>query len=191
MKKSFFIFLILSAILLCFFYYIVFLQCCAPQPTIENTSIAQTIQKAQSLTKKGKFKDAHQKIQELLKSHPKNSELLFAKAMIVFKAGDKQKAIEALKTILVLHPNHKNTHFTLAKIYFDQRRRGISEHHFKKTIALDKNDYFSFYHLGLLANLKNDFKMAQDFFEKSLKIKADFKPAIEALKSLKQKPTQN
>lgn len=115
----------------------------------------------------------HEKIIELLKPvlEVKQDDYLFyyliATAYIAL--NEHKKAIEPLKKAIELHPEHLQLQNNLANCYIALNKLDNAELVLKGARALDKDFAMTNYNLGVLYQIKGDYKEAFDYFNKAYK----------------------
>lgn len=118
-----------------------------------------------------------------LKINPKDIRSLNNLAIIAKNNGDIPKYIEYLNKAIEINPNDAEAYSQFGDYYRSKKDYQMAENYYKKAARLDSSFLYNHYNLGLLYLEINEKQKAQKCFEECLKIKEDFKPVIDALKS--------
>ena len=95
------------------------------------------------------------------------------------------KAKNVLEKAIIINPDYPPYYFHMAFLYNENKEYDKAISQLKKAISLDSNYPEAHYRLGLLFLTVGKTHEGKLELQKALKIKPDFKPAIEALKTLK------
>ena len=79
--------------------------------------------------------------------------------------GDYQKAIRQFKNVIDLKDDYAEPHYSLGKVYTENRKLDLSILHFKKALEIDKEHYRSLLGLAYSLIFKNNFTEAWEKYE--------------------------
>jgi tetratricopeptide (TPR) repeat protein len=83
-----------------------------------------------ALLQQERFDEARRIVEPLLKSDPKNTQLLFLTGLIAFGRGDTQRAIAIFREILIDHPDAERVRLELARAFFVAKDYGNAARQF-------------------------------------------------------------
>ncbi len=100
---------------------------------------------------------------------------------IFVKRAQYNKAIECYKKVTEQNSENASAFVKLANAYNAVGDRRTAFDRFAKAVELDRNDYKSYYEIGIIFNELNKKSDAQVVLDNALRIKPDFTPASELL----------
>ncbi len=103
---------------------------------IETTLLA----KAESLSKRGRLKQAAQTFQQLLDRNPKHVDALTGLGAIALKNGKRDHAYKFLSRALSLAPTSSTVHLSIGDFYSAIQDRESAAQHYQQAVQLDPTD---------------------------------------------------
>jgi len=104
----------------------------------------------------GKFEDAQDIFEELLKLDPENVDLLYNSGMCYTELGEPKKAIELLDKCIQFDPSFSNAHVAISYAHSKIGNLDQAKTHLLKAIELDPNNSYALKNLGGLLGKEGD-----------------------------------
>lgn len=139
-------------------------------------------QETRILQQMGRSDQAHQKLAELVESHPTNTHLRLQYARSLLKK-DLPAAQRQFETLLAEAPQDKDLLLTVALIEFEREEYTAAKTRFTELAGTDKHRSSAHYYLGHLALLEKDETTARRHFEQ-VGPGSDYLPALSQLTEL-------
>ncbi len=133
-----------------------------------------TLELARRLLSEKKFAPAFQASDELLKSDPKNIDLLTIHAESATKLGNIKQAIIDLQLALELQPENAELHNSLGFVYMTAGQLDQASEEFTTAIALDAKQAKAFNNRGMIKVAQQDFLMAVNDFNEALQVNENY-----------------
>ena len=137
-----------------------------------NDEIHQGIGSGDNPSSSNVTENARKKIEELKAAYEKNpSDTAKARdyANILTMAHQPDKAIEIYEKILKAGPKRSDIMLELTFLYFNKGDLDKAENYTKSMLAINPNNPYAVYNLGIIAHAKGNFDMAKKQFEETIK----------------------
>ncbi|MCB1160160.1 MAG: tetratricopeptide repeat protein [Leptospiraceae bacterium] len=134
-----------------------------------ESSIQNSIKKAQDLLQKENYTEANKAFSILCSEHP--GAACFNSLGITFLAlKDYPSAIKFFKKAIVIEPEHPYYHSNLAQAYFQKGDRVLAEQYYKKSYELDKEAVSILSSYGVFLLYQNEILPAKELFQKAIQL---------------------
>jgi tetratricopeptide (TPR) repeat protein len=104
----------------------------------------------------GRFSEAKIGLEELLRSDPKNTDLLYNLGIVYIELGDAERAQELLLRCIRLDPDYSNAYVAVGLIYYRQGNLGRAKETFLQAIRINPSNLFALKNLGSLLGKEGD-----------------------------------
>lgn len=121
--------------------------------------------------------EMYQKATQIL---PKYVEALLWQGILLMNKDKKEKALEAFQQVVALERN-EFAYAYMGKIYFSQEKHDLAESSFRTALQIVPTDYEPHYYLGMIFEIKGDFKQAARRYRKASKLAPELLDTIYAL----------
>lgn len=110
---------------------------------------------------------------ELPKVDPKVA-AAYESALSAMRAGKAAQAEKALQQLTEQYPNYSGPQANLGILYFHQNKLEEAKAAFQASLEINPKNVVSLNHLGIISRGAGEFKQAQDYYEKALKIDSEY-----------------
>ena len=136
--------------------------------------MTETLDKALSLHKLGKLKEAKKIYSEILKKNPNNFELMNLIGIIHLQLKNYSKAIIAINKAININPNHHASYNNLGVAYKELKKYEDAIKNFKQATKLNPNYAEAFNNLGIIFKNLNNYKEAYAYYKQCIKINPNY-----------------
>ena len=125
------------------------------------------LEKAIELLKSGKYKEANEILESLLKEEPENQVIYYNLGMSYSDTNNLNKAIEMLKKATEIDPSFINAYTALGVAYSRNGEKDKAIKSLKKSLKYDPNNLYSLKNIASIYADQKNYKEAKKYFEKA------------------------
>ena len=152
--------------------------------------ILSFLKKAVTFHQTGKFKDAYDLYQKVLKKNPKNADALHLSGLAAQEMGEYDEAVKNIQKAIKISPKNPTFNYNLGLVYFEQKNYQSAIKSYEKAVKI-KPDYFeALNNIGMVYNTTGNFNDAVIYFKKALEIKPDYSSAMNNLGTVYKQTAQ-
>ena len=126
-----------------------------------------------------------------LKLYPKDTLVLYAKAMFYQDMLDWNSALESYSYLHKVSPFHANGHYNLGFIHMELGLYDVAANNFSDAIYSNSSFFEAYYSRGICFETLGNIAQAESDYKRAIAINANYVFAIDALKELRTKNTIN